>query len=227
MTKTVEAIRTASDASKAAEIAIEAFGNKAGPELADAIQSGRFAFDEFTDAVKNSAGAVDTTFEETQDAPDKLALAVQGLKTDLATTTNELLTEFAPDIEKAIEKIGKTLKEDIIPAVKDVINWVKRNKTMLLTTITSLAAGLAALNVVKMITGLVNAFKAFKAAQEGATVAQWLLNAAMNANPIGLIIGAITALVAAFVVLWNKSEAFRQFWIDLWEGLKQAVTAAW
>lgn len=227
LTKTVEAIRTASDASKAAEIAIEAFGNKAGPELADAIQSGRFAFDEFTDAVKNSAGAVETTFEETQDAPDKLALAVQGLKTDLATTTNELLTEFAPDIEKAIEKIGKTLKEDIIPAVKDVINWVKRNKTMLLTTITSLAAGLAALNVVKMITGLVNAFKAFKAAQEGATVAQWLLNAAMNANPIGLIIGAITALVAAFVVLWNKSEAFRQFWIDLWEGLKQAVTAAW
>ena len=227
LTKTVEAIRTASDASKAAEIAIEAFGNKAGPELADAIQSGRFAFDEFTAAVKNSAGAVETTFEETQDAPDKLALAVQGLKTDLATTTNELLTEFAPDIEKAIEKIGKTLKEDIIPAVKDVINWVKRNKTMLLTTITSLAAGLAALNVVKMITGLVNAFKAFKTAQEGATVAQWLLNAAMNANPIGLIIGAITALVAAFVVLWNKSEAFRQFWIDLWEGLKQAVTAAW
>ena len=227
LTKTVEAIRTASDASKAAEIAIEAFGNKAGPELADAIQSGRFAFDEFTDAVKNSAGAVETTFEETQDAPDKLALAVQGLKTDLATTTNELLTEFAPDIENAIEKIGKALKEDIIPAVKDVINWVKRNKTMLLTTITSLAAGLAALNVVKMITGLVNAFKAFKAAQEGATVAQWLLNAAMNANPIGIIIAAITALVAAFVVLWNKSEAFRQFWIDLWEGIKDALSAAW
>ena len=227
LTATVEAIRTASDASKAAEIAIEAFGNKAGPELADAIQSGRFAFDEFTDAVKNSAGAVETTFEETQDAPDKLALAVQGLKTDLATTTNELLTEFAPDIEKAIEKIGKALKEDIIPAVKSAIKWVKDNKTMLLTTLSSLAAGLVALNVVKMVTGLVNAFKAFKAAQEGATVAQWLLNAAMNANPIGLIIAAITALVAAFVVLWNKSEGFRQFWIDLWEGIKDAVSAAW
>lgn len=227
LTATVEAIRTAGDASKAAEIAIEAFGNKAGPELADAIQSGRFAFDDFTQAVKDSAGAVDRTFEETQDAPDKLALAVQGLKTDLAQTTNELLTEFAPDIEKAIEKIGKALKEDIIPAVKDVINWIKRNKTMLLTTLSSLAAGLVALNVVKMITGLVNAFKAFKAAQEGATAAQWLLNAAMNANPIGLIIAAITAIVTAFVVLWNKSEAFRQFWIDLWDGIKSAASAAW
>ena len=227
LTATIEAIRTAGDASKAAEIAIDAFGNKAGPELADAIQSGRFAFDDFTEAVKNSAGAVESTFEETQDAPDKLALAVQGLKTDLAQTTNELLTEFAPDIEAAITKIGKTLKEDIIPAVKDVINWIKRNKTMILTTLSSIAAGLVALNVVKIITGLVNAFKAFKAAQEGATLAQWALNAAMNANPIGIIIAAITALVTAFVVLWNKSEAFREFWIGLWEGLKNAISAAW
>lgn len=225
LTKTVEAIRTASDASKAAEIAIEAFGNKAGPELADAIQSGRFAFDEFTQAVKDSAGAVDATFEETQDAPDKLALAVKGLKTDLAQTTNELLTEFAPDIEKAIESIGRTLKNDIIPAVKDVINWIKKNKTMLLTTLSSLAAGLVALNVVKVITGLVNAFKAFKAAQEGATVAQWLLNAAMSANPIGLVVAAIAALVAAFVVLWNKSEAFREFFIGMWEAIKETVSA--
>ena len=223
LTKTVEAIRTASDASKAAEIAIEAFGNKAGPELADAIQSGRFAFDEFTAAVKDSAGAVDRTFEETQDAPDKLALAVKGLKTDLAQTANELLTEFGPDIEDAIESIGKTLKDDIIPAVKDVINWVKRNKTMLLTTLGSLAAGLVALNVVHVISGLVTAFKAFKAAQEGATVAQWLLNAAMSANPIGLVVAAITALVAAFVILWNKSEAFREFFIGMWEAIKETV----
>ena len=225
LTKTVEAIRTAGDASKAAEIAIEAFGNKAGPELADAIQSGRFAFDEFTQAVKDSAGAVDATFEETQDAPDKLALAVKGLKTDLAQTTNELLTEFAPDIEKAIKSIGRVLKEDIIPAVKDVINWIKKNKTMLLTTLSLLAAGLVALNVVKVITGLVNAFKAFKAAQVGATVAQWLLNAAMSANPIGLVVAAIAALVAAFVVLWNKSEAFREFFIGMWEAIKETVSA--
>ena len=227
LTATVEAIRTAGDASKAAEIAIEAFGNKAGPELADAIQSGRFAFDEFTAAVKDSAGAVERTFEETQDAPDKLALAVQGLKTDLAQTTNEVMTELAPDIEKALKSISKILTRDIIPAVKTAIQWVLKNKTAILTTLSAIAAGLIALNVVKIITGLVEAFRAFKAAQEGATVAQWLLNAAMSANPIGLVIAAIAALVAAFVVLWNKSEAFRQFFIDLWEGIKAAVSAAW
>lgn len=222
---TINAIRTETSELKAAELATEAFGNKAGPELADAIRSGRFEFSELTKAVKDSAGAVERTFDETQDAPDKLKLAVQSLKTDLAQTTNELLTEFAPDIEKALEKIGKALKNDIIPAIKNAIKWVKDNKTMILTTLSSIAAGLVALNVVKIITGLVNAFKAFKAAQEGATVAQWLLNAAMNANPIGIIIAAITALVTAFVVLWNKSEAFRDFFIGMWEVIKEDVGA--
>lgn len=223
---TIQSIRTASGETKAAELAIEAFGTKAGPELADAIRSGRFEFAEMAKAVKNAGGTVERTFEETQDAPDKLKLAVQGLKTDLAQTTNELLTEFAPDIEKALTKIGKTLKEDIIPAVKTAIKWIKDNKNTLLATLSGLAAGLVALNVVKIITGLVNAFKAFKAAQEGATVAQWLLNTAMNANPIGIIIAAITALVTAFVLLWNKSEAFREFWVGLWEVISGAVSDA-
>ena len=224
---TVKAIQNAEDASKAAEIAISAFGNKAGPELADAIQSGRFEFDAFTQAVRESGGAVDRTFEETQDAPDKLKLAVQGLKVDLAQTTNEILTEFGPDIEKAIESIGTALKEDIIPAIKSFVGWILDNKSAILATLSGIAAGFAAFKVAKTVMALVKAFQAFKAAQEGATVAQWLLNTAMNANPIGLIIAGITALVAAFVVLWNKSEAFREFFIGMWEGIKAAVGAIW
>ncbi|HIZ77991.1 MAG TPA: peptidoglycan DD-metalloendopeptidase family protein [Firmicutes bacterium] len=59
------------------------------------------------------------------------------------------------------------------------------------------------------------------------TAAQAALNAVMSANPIGIIIIAIGALVAAFVVLWNKSEAFRNFWIELWEEIKLHVQVAW
>ena len=36
---------------------------------------------------------------------------------------------------------------------------------------------------------------------------------------------AIAALVAAFVALWNKSEAFRAFWINLWEGIKSTAAS--
>ena len=46
--------------------------------------------------------------------------------------------------------------------------------------------------------------------------AQWLVNMAMAANPIGLIIVAVAALTAAIIYLWETSEGFRGFWADLW-----------
>lgn len=59
------------------------------------------------------------------------------------------------------------------------------------------------------------------------TAAQWLLNIAMSANPITLIIIAITALVAGFILLWNNCEGFRNFWISLWENIVSACQSAW
>lgn len=42
-------------------------------------------------------------------------------------------------------------------------------------------------------------------------------------GPVGIVIAAISSLVAAFVVLWNKSDAFRNFWINLWNKLKSTT----
>ena len=50
------------------------------------------------------------------------------------------------------------------------------------------------------------------------------LNAAILANPIFWIITAIASLVAAFVILWNECEGFRNFWIAVWEIVKQAFS---
>ena len=55
------------------------------------------------------------------------------------------------------------------------------------------------------------------------TGAQWLLNAAMNANPIGLIVIGLVALGAAIAVAWNRSETFRNIVTGAWEGIKNAV----
>ena len=52
----------------------------------------------------------------------------------------------------------------------------------------------------------------------------WLLNAAMLANPVTWVVVGIMALVAAFVILWNKCEGFRNFWINLWDKIKNAVS---
>jgi hypothetical protein len=54
---------------------------------------------------------------------------------------------------------------------------------------------------------------------------QAILNAVMALNPIMLIIILIVALVAAFVVLWKKSEKFRNFFIGIWNAIKKAFAA--
>lgn len=51
---------------------------------------------------------------------------------------------------------------------------------------------------------------------------QAALNAVMSANPIAFVIAGIVALIAVFVILWNKCEGFRNFWINLWDKIKTA-----
>lgn len=62
-------------------------------------------------------------------------------------------------------------------------------------------------------------------AQAALAKGQAALNAVMNANPITIIITVIAALVAAFIYLWNNCEGFRNFWIGLWEGIKDIASA--
>ena len=60
---------------------------------------------------------------------------------------------------------------------------------------------------------------AMTVASKLAAAGQWLLNIAMNANPIGLIVTGIALLIGAFILLWNNCEGFRNFWIGLWDGI--------
>lgn len=60
----------------------------------------------------------------------------------------------------------------------------------------------------------------------GWTAAQWLLNAAMSANPLGLIILGLVALGAALALAWTKSETFRAIVMAVWNAIKTGVMAA-
>lgn len=56
------------------------------------------------------------------------------------------------------------------------------------------------------------------------TAAQWLMNAALWANPIGIVILALVALGAGLAIAWNKSETFRSIVTGAWEGIKGVVS---
>jgi len=57
------------------------------------------------------------------------------------------------------------------------------------------------------------------------TAVQWLLNAAFLASPIGWIVLGIGLIVGAFILLWKKSEGFRNFFINMWERIKTSASA--
>lgn len=59
------------------------------------------------------------------------------------------------------------------------------------------------------------------------TGVQWLLNAALSANPIGLVVIAITALVAGVILAYKNSETFRQIVQAAWQGIQAAASFAW
>lgn len=61
---------------------------------------------------------------------------------------------------------------------------------------------------------------AVRAATAAWSAAQWLLNAALTANPIGLVVVAVAALVAGIVIAYKKSETFRGIVNGLWSVLK-------
>ena len=92
------------------------------------------------------------------------------------------------------------------------------------------AIGAAVAIIAPFVSSIIGVMQAMKIAAGIAKLwaaAQWLLNAAMSANPLVLIGLAIVALVAAFIILWKKCDWFRNFWIGLWEQVKGVAQAVW
>ena len=109
--KTLDQIKKAPDISTATSLAIEAFGAKAGPDLADAIKQGRFSIDDMNKALKTSSGTVDKTFKSTQDGAEKFKVANNNLKLGLS--------EIWASIEDAFGPVLQSLSNYI----KDVSKW--------------------------------------------------------------------------------------------------------
>ena len=220
--RTIQDIKDSPNILEATQKAIDVFGSKAGTELADAIHSGRFEYSEFLDIVKGSEGTVSATYEETQSGFDKAALAVQNMKTTAAELADGLLKKYSPQIEAAIEKITDLIDE-YAPKVEAGIDWMTKHLPEIEAGIIAIGVAFATWKVAGLITAITTALAGMSAAEALAAAKTWLLNTALLANPIGLVVAAIAGLVAAFVVLWNKSEKFRNFWIGLWEKIKAAA----
>lgn len=123
-------------------------------------------------------------------------------------------------IQAGIQTAFDYINDTVFPAIKTGIQWFLDNKDLVIAGVMAIVAGIAAFKIVSVVQSAIGVFKSFKAAQQGVTIAQQALNLVMSANPIGLVIALIVALVAGFIYLWNNCEWFREFWIGLWENIQ-------
>lgn len=190
----------------------------------------------------SSVNALLANTGETWDSLQKSITESGGAAQQMADTQLDNLQGQITILKSALEGLAISFGELLMPAIKQIVGWVQKfvdwlnglsegtKKTVV--TIALLAAALGPvlivigkvisavgtiMTVVPKIAGVINTVKGAFAA----------LNATMLANPIVLIIAAIAALVAAFIYLWNNCDGFRQFWIDLWENVKQVAITVW
>lgn len=140
----------------------------------------------------------------------------------------EKLLELVGDVDMEaftakIEEGFTVLTDTVLPAIKEGFQWILDNKEYIVAGILAIVGAFAGFKVVTLIQAVTAALSGMTVAQALATAKQWLLNAAMNANPIGIVVAAITGLVAAFIYLWNTSDEFREFWLDLWDKIKKTA----
>ena len=118
-----------------------------------------------------------------------------------------------------VKELGAELLEKLVP----VLQWILDN----LPSIGILVAGLTASMITHKIATLAAtaATQGMTLAQYAAATAQKVLNAAMKANPIGLVITIIAALIAIIVSLVKNNDKLREKFAEAWKKIKAAVSA--
>ena len=116
--------------------------------------------------------------------------------------------------------------ESFSAIIASFVSSILENGEYIVSLTAGIGAGFITWNVASLINAAVTSINAFKAANEGATVAQWAINAAMNANPIGIIITLAAGLVTAIITLWNTNEDFRNGVIEIWTSIKDWISGA-
>lgn len=187
----------------------------------DAMAQGQITADEFnqaimdlgfTDAAQQAATST-STFEGAMG--NMQAAVTDGLMQIYDAIGSENVTGFINSISEGVSKV--------IPPIKEGISWLKDNLPTIAPLLAGIAAALGGIMVAQKVEALVNAFRSWKTATEGMTVAQQLLNAAQLASPMGLVLGLVAGLVAAIVALWNTNEGFREAVMNAWQGIQDFV----
>ena len=225
-----------------------------GGDFYNAIQKGKISMEDFMQQIvklnKEGTGQYASFAEQAKSATGGIQTAISNAKTAISRGVAELISKVNEGLQNAgigsisdiisekgknIEKVLKSVAEQI----PKIIEWVVKNKDSLISLAEVIATVIGAyklyeltllaikgIQFVSSISGTIVAFAKLIPCIKSVKDAMILLNMVISVNPIALVVTAIGLLVAGFIYLWNTSEGFRNFWIGLWEKIKQGTSVA-
>lgn len=227
----IDKIKNAGSETEALTIAQETFGTKGAAEMATAIREGRLSLDDLSASMADYSTVVTDTYNNTMDGVDGATTAANAAKIAMSTLGETISDMLAP--------IFQHLTQLLIDA-KARFDTLDDGQKQAIVTIGLIVAAIGPALVVigKVITavGTITTGVGSLVGFVGGTVVPLISSTLMPilsglwgllvANPIGVVVVAIGGLMAAFVLLWNKCEGFRNFWINLFSSVKSTVVDA-
>lgn len=192
LSENIIAIKNAKTDTEALQIATDLFGRKGAAAMTQAIREGRFSVDDLSSSMENMGKIVSDTYEATQDAPDKMKIATNKLKLELASLAEKVL----PKVEKVVSGFTKHL-----PEIEDTLTDMK-------PIIIGVGTAFAAWKIASVASNGVNAVKNLSAALKTGDGVMKAFNLTMKANPAVAVTSTVLGLTAAIIGLAaaHKSE---------------------
>ncbi|MCE7008725.1 hypothetical protein LWC34_38830 [Kibdelosporangium philippinense] len=207
---------------------------KESGQLAEWLENGRDALRAIWDALQDIVGIVGGVFRGISAGAGGAAGALGPLLDGLNRIVNsEQGQEVLRAIGEALARIGEAITSVALPAF-DALAPLLPPLLELFTRIVEILAE-ELVPVIEFLAPGLEAIAGFIADNvewlaplaTGLTIAAgawWLLNAAMMANPVILLVTLLAGLVVAIVSLWERSAEFRDFWIGLWTVIETSVS---
>lgn len=156
--------------------------------------------------------------DEFGDAMDQMKLTAQGLGNQVVS---QLIPQITPLLQKVTEFVASSDVEgflssagDGVVLMGDAIGFLSENASYLLPLLFATVGAIGAYNIISTIMGLMSLWKTSTFAM---TLAQSGLNAALMANPIGLVVAGIAALIGIGALLYMNWDKITKGIGTLWE----------
>lgn len=227
------AMKASGSDTEAYQAALELFGNKAGPQLAKAIQEGRLSLDAASNAITDYGDSVTKTFESTEDPVDQFEVNMNKLK----LVGEDIVNSAAPLITDVMEKMGQAIQK-----VSDAWNSLDEGQKQAVIQAALVAAAIgpvlkaisSVINTVSVISSTISSFVTFiptiatALSGIGAVITGTVIpaiGAAVTALlPVLPIIAGVAAAVAAAIVIVKNWGAITDFVSEKWGVLTEFLS---